>query len=130
MPKIHFQFQSLKTKWPKAIPLAYLSFRLVKANLSEIQFSSNIWHMFRILTYSTNAFMEQIKERAWRLTKILIASYIPHQVCTPQVFLDVKNIFTLDFILRYFCFVGWEIFISVAETALMVSISVFNLSHL
>lgn len=84
--------------------------------------------MFRILTYSTNVFMEQIKERAWRLTKILIVSYISHQVYTPQVSLMSRIFSHLSSFSDISTSLDGEIFISVAETALMVSISVFNLS--
>lgn len=83
--------------------------------------------MFRILTYSANVFMEQIKERAWRLTKILIASYVPHQdllrsFLMSRIFSHLSSFSDISTLLH------GEILISIAETVLMVSISVLNLS--
>lgn len=52
--------------------------------------------------------IEQSEERAQRLTQLLIASYVLHLVCIPQVFLDVKKIFAFVFIPRYICSSGWE----------------------
>lgn len=39
MPKIHFQFGSLKTEWPKAMLFTYLSFRLPHCKNKQVKFN-------------------------------------------------------------------------------------------
>lgn len=125
----HFQCQSLKPKWPKATLLPYLSFRFPQSKNKQRKFNlvPLCGKCFEYLHALLTVLMEQIKDRVQRLTRLLIANYVLHQVCTPQVLLDVKNISHLSSISDSSNFLDGKTFISVAETALIVSVSILNL---